>query len=238
MSARYRAGKRLWEPEEEALLRELYADTSTAKVAKRLGRPMSGVYARANMLGLRKSEAYLASTDACRLRRDSHPGKATQFKPGQPPFNKGLRRPGWGPGRMKETQFKKGALSGRARKLLKPVGTERISKDGYLERKTHNDIPADATRAEANRLRMRRWRAVHLIVWEAAHGPVPKGHAIAFLNRDKTDIRLENLVCITRAALMRRNSVHNLPAPLPQTIQLLGALNRQIRRRSRAQDAG
>ena len=39
---------------------------------------------------------------------------------------------------------------------------------------------------------------------------------------------------ITRAELCRRNSIHNLPAPLKQTIQLLGALKRQIRKRDHA----
>ena len=61
----------------------------------------------------------------------------------------------------------------------------------------------------------------------------PPGHEVIFRNGDPRDIRLENLECITRRALMARNSVHNLPKPLAQTVQLLGALNRQIRRRSR-----
>lgn len=135
---------------------------------------------------------------------------------------------------MRETQFKKGTLSGRARELVKPVGAERISKDGYLERKTHDHIPDGVSREEANRLRARRWRGVHVIVWEAANGPLPKGHAIVFKNGDKRDIRLENLACITRRELMARNTVHNLPKPLAQTVQLLGALNRQLRRRTDA----
>ena len=106
-------------------------------------------------------------------------------------------------------------------KLWKPIGTERVSKDGYLERKINNDLPLQA-----------RWRAVHLLVWEAANGPVPPGFAVCFKNRDKADIRLENLELITRRALMARNTVHNLPPALAQTIQLLGALNRELRRRT------
>jgi hypothetical protein len=141
------------------------------------------------------------------------------------PANKGLRRPGWAPGRMKETQFKKGERRGVAVRLYRPIGTERISKDGYLERKVNDDLPLQ-----------RWWRAVHLLVWEAAHGRVPKGHAIVFRNGDKRDIRLDNLQCISRRELMARNTVHNLPKPLAETIQLLGALNRQIRRRTRVHE--
>lgn len=206
-------------------MRREYPDTPTAELARALGRSACAVSARAAVLGLAKSAAYLASPAACRLRRDNSGGIPYRYPKGHVPANKGLRRPGWHRGRMKETQFKRGVRQGVAVKLWKPIGTERISKDGYLERKINDDLPLQA-----------RWRAVHLIVWEAAHGPLPKGHAVVFVNGDKRDIRLENLALITRRALMARNTVHNLPKPLVQTIQLLGALNRKIRRRhARAQ---
>lgn len=219
---RYRAGKRLWSSQDDAVLARRYPHEPTAALARHLRRSLSAVYARADLLGLKKSAAYLASPHACRLRRGDNVGVGTRFRKGQTPANKGLRRPGWGPGRMKETQFKKGERQGVAVRLYQPIGTERISKDGYLERKINDDLPLQA-----------RWRAVHLLVWEAVHGRVPKGHAIVFKNGDKTDIRLDNLQCITRQELMLRNTVHNLPKPLADTVRLLGALNRQIRKRTK-----
>ncbi len=221
----FRAGKRLWSAADDARLRELYPHESTASIAQKLRRTVCSTNARANNLGLRKSAAYLASPDACRLRRGDNVGARYRFKKGQTPPNKGLRRPGWFSGRMKDTQFKKGQRNGRAARVYKPIGTERISKDGYLERKISEALPFQ-----------RRWRAVHLIVWEAANGPLPTGHAIAFKNGDKADVRLNNLECITRRELMARNTVHNLPKPLAQTVQLLGALKRQIRRKSRGEE--
>lgn len=218
---RFRAGKRLWSDADDAALRARYPHEPTGDLARSLRRTVTAVYQRARINGLVKSAAYLASPAACRLRRGDHVGAQTRFRRGNVPLNKGLRRPGWAPGRMRETQFKRGQRSGIAVTLWKPIGTERLSKDGYLERKINNDLPLQ-----------RRWRAVHLILWESANGPLPSGHAIAFRNGDKTDIRLDNLECITRAALMARNTVHNLPKPLAQTIQLMGALNRQIRRKA------
>lgn len=217
----YRAGKRLWSAADDATLRRRYPHEPTAVLSGALRRSTAAVYARADILGLHKSEAYLASPAACRLRRGDNVGAASRFRKGQVPPNKGLRRPGWHRGRMQETQFKRGERSDVAVKLWKPIGTERISKDGYLERKINNDLPLQ-----------RRWRAVHLIIWEAAHGPLPMGHAIVFKNGDKADIRLDNMECITRASLMARNSIHNWPQPLRNTVQLLGALNRQIRKRT------
>lgn len=214
----YRAGKRLWSAEEDAAIVARYPNERTQVIADDLGRSLSSVYARADLLGVKKSAEYLASPAACRT--NGRQGMGTRFVKGQTPPNKGLRRPGWAPGRMRETQFRKGERQGVAVELWKPIGTERISKDGYLERKINDDLPAQ-----------RRWRAVHLIVWEAANGPLPKGHAIAFKNGDKRDIRLENLECITRAELMTRNTLHRYPKEVALAVQLLGALQRQINKR-------
>lgn len=49
-----------------------------------------------------------------------------------------------------------------------------------------------------------------------------------------TDVRLDNIECITRRELMARNTVHNLPAALKEVVQLSGVLKRQINKRKRA----
>src|SRR3954468_22797336 len=100
--------RRYWTAQDDAQMRELYPHLSTADVARRINRTVPSVYARADKLDLAKSAEYLASPAACRLRRGDNVGAEFRFKKGQTPQNKGLRRPGWGPGRMKETQFKKG----------------------------------------------------------------------------------------------------------------------------------
>jgi len=231
---KYRAGKRMWSRSEDAAIRRYYPNEAGAVTALRIDRTTPATYARAKKLGVCKSAAFLVSAASGRLIGTDPRGNAGRFNPGHVPANKGLRgRIGWAPGRMADGQFKKGALSGRARQLLKPVNAERISKDGYLERKVYNEIPTGVTREEANRLRQRRWRAVHVLVWEAANGPLPKGCAVAFKNGDKRDIRLDNLELLTRGELMLRNTIHNYPKPIALAVQLLGAVNRKIRRRAR-----
>jgi hypothetical protein len=215
--------RKVWSASDDDTLRRLYPNEPTSTIAAQLGRTMGSIYGRAFTFGLKKSAAYNASPAACRLRRGDAVGKSFRFLPGHVPANKGLRRPGYAPGRMKETQFRPNERRGVAVKLYKPVGTQRISKDGYLERKVNDDMPLQ-----------RRWRAEHLIMWEAANGPLPAGHAVVFLNGDKRDIRLDNLGLITRADLMRRNTIHNLYPELKETIQLKGRVNRAIKKRMKS----
>lgn len=196
----------------------------TRVLAAELGRSCSATSAHAAGLGLSKTEAYLYSDTSGRIKPGERRGASTQFKTGQVPKNKGLRRPGWAPGRMKDTQYKPGALSGKAAKLYMPVGSTRRTRDGYVLRKV-SDIPGVYQTVN--------WKLEHRLVWVAAHGPIPPGYCLQFINGDRGDCRLENLQLVTRRSNMARNTVHNLPAPLPQTILLLGALTRKIRRRTR-----
>lgn len=202
------------------MLREQYPHMQTKVIAAMLDRSLSTVYQTAARLGLAKAPEYLSTPAAGRLRPGDRRGMAFRFLPGMVPANKGLRRPGWAPGRMRETQFKPGERRGVAVRLYKPIGTLRVTKDGYLSRKVNDGMPLQ-----------RRWRLEHLIVWEAANGPVPKGHAVSFINGDRKDVRLENLRLVTRASLMRRNTIHNYPQPIPKLVQLRGAVQRQINRR-------
>jgi len=218
---RFRAGKRLWSRRDDAQLRARYPHEPTAAVARDLRRSLTAVYARARLLGVAKTPAYLASPEACRLRRGDHVGRRFRFPPGHVPANKGLRRPGWSAGRMRETQFKPGERHGVAARRYMPVGSTRLV-DGYLYRKVSDVMGVPWT---VN------WKIEHRLIWERAHGPIPPGHALVFRNGDRTDVRLANLACISRRALMARNSVHTLPPALAQTVLLLGALNRRLRRK-------
>lgn len=201
------------------MLRAQYPHMKTAVIAAMLDRTANTVYQTAARLGLGKSPEFFASPAAGRT--CGRQGIGTRFAKGHPPANKGLRRPGWGPGRMKATQFKPGVRQGVAVKLYKPIGFERVSKDGYLERKVNDGMPLQ-----------KRWRAVHLIVWEAVHGPVnSRTHAVVFINKDRTDRRLENLELITRGELLARNWHDRYPKAIKKLVQLRGALQRQINRR-------
>lgn len=204
-------------------MRALYPHHPTADVAVKIGRAIPAVYQCAQRLGLRKTPEYLASPAAHRT--DGRKGMGTRFQKGLVPWNKGTHYVAGG--RSAETRFRKGALNGRAAQLLQPVGAYRVNADGYLDRKVRADGPPQ-----------RRWQSVHRLVWIEAHGPVPANHAVCFKpGRRSTvleEITLDALELVHRRDLMARNTVHRLPKPLAQLVQLRGALNRKINARERA----
>lgn len=211
---------RPWTTDELARFIEAYPDLPTWQLAQELGRTPDQLYYKANRLGLKKSPAFFDSPCSCRLRPGAKIGGATRFKPGHGTWNKGMK--GMDIGGI-ETRFKPGTRAGKALQLHQPIGAERISKDGYLQRKINDDLPLQA-----------RWRAVHLILWEEAHGPIPDGHAVIFKDGNKQNITLDNLECISRAELMRRNSYHRYGQEIARLVQLKGAITRQINQRSKA----
>lgn len=227
--------KHFWTAAEDQVLRDRYADEQTETIAQDLGLGLGRVYQRARKLGLSKSAAFYLSDKSKRIQRGKqHPAMiASRFPKGHVPANKGLRRPGWAPGRMAKTQFKKGEMSGAAARNYVPIGTEKIDKKRNVLMRKVTDDPTIFP--------VKRWRPVHVLVWEAAHGPVPDdGRIVVFKKGMKTfvaaEITADRLELVTLAENMRRNSYHNnYPKEVAQLIQLKGALNRKINRLSKEQ---
>jgi hypothetical protein len=214
-----------WAKKQLAAFKRRYPHEPTATLAADLGITISACYQMAGRLGIKKSAEYLASPAACRLRRGDKIGEACRFQPGHVPANKGLRRPGWAPGRMADTQFQ----PGNAPQTEQPVGSYRITKDGSLQRKI----------GTAKGSNSKRWRGVHELVWIEANGPVPPGHICVFKPGMRTnvleEITADKVECITLAENMRRNSYHNrYPKEIGLVIQARGQLVRKINRAQRA----
>lgn len=104
-------------------------------------------------------------------------GRTGRFQKGQVPPNKGKK--GACAAGCEKTWFSKGHIP----KNHRPVGSERVNKDGYVEVKV----------AEPNQ-----WRLKHRIVWEKVNGPIPKDYIIIFRDNDKTNTDIDNLLMIKR----------------------------------------
>jgi len=150
--------------------------------------------------------------------RKLNTGRTGRFKPGHVPFNKGKK--GISYEGMEATQFKKGHKPWNCR----PVGSERVTtKDGYLEVKV----------ADPNK-----WRGKHILIWEAANGPVPKGHVVIFGDGNKRNFDINNLLLVSRAQLVRlnQNKLIQNDIELTKTGIIIADIHNKIGERKKKQD--
>lgn len=180
-------------------------------------------------------EVPAANLHALRKRKGWKTGRTGHFARGLEPHNKGKACPEGVGGRhpnARKTQFRKGqARSGVAAKVYKPIGTERTSKDGYLERKIHDGMPLQS-----------RWRAVHLIEWEAVNGRVPEGHCLKSLDGNRLNTDPTNWELIPRKLLPRLSGRYGMQyddaepevRPTIMAVAKLKHAAKEVRRRSSA----
>lgn len=100
----------------------------------------------------------------------------TRFKKGNIPWNKGIKT-----GLKPVNGFKKGNMTWHTR----PVGSERLDKDGYIIIKIANH----------------KWVRKHRWIWEQKYGEISKDSVIIFADGNKENLDLDNLICVTRNEL-------------------------------------
>lgn len=109
------------------------------------------------------------------------------FSKGSIPHNKGKKMSEETYRKVKGTMFKKGNLPHNYR----PVGSERVTVDGYVEIKI----------ADPNK-----WRLKSRVLYEQYHNvKLTKSDVIIFLDGNRLNLDIDNLFLISRAALARFN---------------------------------
>lgn len=214
------AGRAPWTGREIARLRELYPTTPAPALERAFGRKIGKIHAAARRYGIAKNPEFVRAH--CRIQKGAHIGAEHCYPKGHVPANKGLRRPGYAPGRMAETQFKKGQRS----QTWHAVGSIIPDGHGFLRIKIRERRPGDAPGWNPQI-----WPALHHQVWIEHHGPIPPHHAVVFKDGDRRNCTIGNLECIQRAELARRNAMWNrFPPELTEAIMLNAALKRKLRR--------
>ena len=113
-------------------------------------------------------------------------GRTGRFQKGQVAHNKGSKMPKEVYEKAKHSMFTKGHVPHNH----KPVGSERVNVDGYIEIKVEEP---------------RKWRLKHNVVWENYNGKIPKGSVVIFLDGNKMNVTIDNLKLIKRSELLIMN---------------------------------
>lgn len=113
-----------------------------------------------------------------------------RFEKGHVPANKGKPMSQEQYEKCKATMFKKGDVPANHME----VGEYTHTTDGYLIRKVKETGP-----------QWERFEFVHRTVWEEHNGPVPEGKMVSFLDGNKDNCNIENLVLIDNEENLEMN---------------------------------
>lgn len=158
-------------------------------------------------LGLNQITAYIKNNG---LRS----GIDARFTEGSKPWNKGKKGIYTG---GSQTQFKKGQRPHN----YKPVGSERVNSDGYVDVKI----------ADPNK-----WRAKHQLLWEEENGPIPKGYVIIFGDGDRRNFQQDNLILVSKSqlAILNKNQLIKDNADLTRVGIVIADIYKKIGERKKS----
>lgn len=138
-----------------------------------------------------------------------------RYAKGHTPYNKGTK------GIMKpnKTSFKHGNLPHNTKKVGSIV--TRRDKNGYLYMRIKI--------AEPNQ-----WQMLHAYIYESKHGKIPKGHCVIFKDKNPLNHRLDNLILVSRAELVRLNQKYaNIDESLKETALQVVKVSNEINKKRR-----
>lgn len=146
-------------------------------------------------------------------------GRTGRFEKGQKGWNIGIR----GYMGANVTSFKKGNLPHNH----KPLWSERIDKNGYIEISVPEKNPYTGFAT--------RYKHKHVWIWEQANGKKPKGSVIVFEDGDNRNFEPENLILVTRAELLVMNlhGYKDQPSELKPSVLALARLEAKAKIRTR-----
>jgi hypothetical protein len=207
--------KKLWNESDLLILKNEYPSIQSVILAKKLNRSIKSIYSQANLLGLKKTEEFNRSESSGRM-RDGEFGKAFRFQKNHKSFNIGKKWDDYmsieGKAKSLKTTFKKGHL---------PSNT---LQDGIITTRTDSKTKRVY---KFIRIALGKWQMLHVYNWEKVNGKLPKGKILAFIG-STDNCSVENLVLITRAENMKRNSIQRYPEEIKQTIRVLTKLKKTI----------
>ena len=157
--------------DEDLFIKENYHKIPTKRLASIIGKKYGSVRKRIDFLGLNLTAEMIQNFK-----------EQSWLKKGSIPPNKGKKIPEHVKAKMQRTMFKKGNVPHN----LVPIGTERITKDGYVEIKIYDGKGND------------NWDLKHRVIWRQHFGEIPHNHNVQFKDGNRQNTAISNLYLITK----------------------------------------
>lgn len=173
--------------------RIVYSDVFPEEIAKYIQNHYKGIgpSEMAAVLNKKFGSSYTKEQlKAYYANHDLNSGITGYFPKGNIPANKGKKMSREQYEKCAATMFKKGSIP----QNHMDVGEYTHTTDGYLIRK----ISETGTQRE-------RFEFVHRATWEKHHGPIPEGKIVTFLDGDKDNCDIDNLVLIDKDENLEMN---------------------------------
>ena len=151
-----------------------------------------------------------ANLHALRKRKGWKTGRTGRFVKGNIPHPNARSK---GPNK---TSFKKGQMPHN----WHPIGHERVTSEGYLQRKLQDTGDTVNDYVE-----------VHRIIWTEHNGPIPDKHVVIFKDGDRSNVSIENLMLIDRGdlAVLNKTGLVKAPAELKEAALTTVKIQRKVK---------
>jgi len=138
-------------------------------------------------------------------------GLTGRYEKGNVPYNKGKK---WDEYMTKEAQEKSKRTTFKKENIphnYRPVGSERINADGYIEVKI----------ADPNK-----WEMKHRVIYEEYYGTIPKGYNVMFADGNKLNLEIDNLILVSKSEdlIMNKNKLFYQNKELTKTGHLIAKI--------------
>lgn len=199
-------------PNEDQFITDHYLALHVKEIAEKLNRSNTFVRGRMKRLKLIVPDHIIAERK-----------KAYLFQKGTVAHNKGMKWDDYMSAEAielaKASCFKPGNITWHT----KEVGEETIR---YQHKECGKKIGYRIVKVSANE-----WKMYHHLVWERVHGSIPEGKFIIFKNKNPEDCSIENLELVSKAELMKKNSILNYPPDIQELLRLHKKLKRTIEKK-------
>ena len=167
----------LFTKEQLLYFKDNYKGISSKKLSKKMSSRFGIDFTEGQMQSYKSNHGYSS-------------GYNTQFKKGNISVNKGKTWDEYMPKKSQQGSLRTTFKKGHTPQNKKPVGSERITRDGYTEIKTQEpDV----------------WGLKHRIVWEKHNGDIPNNSAVLFKDSNKLNFDIDNLEMVHRGELLHLN---------------------------------